>query len=362
MDNKFKVEAEGKELVIRNNAGDHAIIPKKYRREVMDMIKEGCNSCIDNLVSSLPRMSSYADNGTIIPGDDKKGIAQGSNPENEKSTTGGEETSSSIIKVYALDDYSDDLKGYKMVITNDKNLKKEGKTIYVNYDDVKDIPKEQVIGDVLITLSLHPNERAKDKARYSYYGKKYIDNAIQNYPDEEFKQTFSQMAKENSIEKRVELSNKYLQTGNDMHIPLNELKGKFNEEEEYRRFMESLTNLSSYYEVDTKGTKEDADAFGVRNASLLYLPTSFEGTIINGAKGLGSKESKAKVKFGYEYIPEVDDIYYNVEFDNYKYSMPKETLEKGMATYSAAKVVRESSYSNRDKAIEEYLKIIGEKK
>ena len=37
--NKQIVEAEGSELILKNKSGDHVIIPKKYRQEVLDMIK-----------------------------------------------------------------------------------------------------------------------------------------------------------------------------------------------------------------------------------------------------------------------------------------------------------------------------------
>lgn len=62
-----KIEAEGGELVLRNSAGDIIIVPKKYRQEVQDMVKEGCFGCIDNLASTLPVMDEYAEDGTLIP-------------------------------------------------------------------------------------------------------------------------------------------------------------------------------------------------------------------------------------------------------------------------------------------------------
>lgn len=61
-----QVEAEGKELVLRNSHGDMAIIPKKYRQEALDMIKEGCNGCLDNLISTLPKVKDYAKDGTVF--------------------------------------------------------------------------------------------------------------------------------------------------------------------------------------------------------------------------------------------------------------------------------------------------------
>lgn len=62
----MNIEAEGSELILKNKAGDHVIIPKKYRREVQDMIKEGCHTCIDALVNTLPITSDYNEDGTLI--------------------------------------------------------------------------------------------------------------------------------------------------------------------------------------------------------------------------------------------------------------------------------------------------------
>ena len=73
MKQNINVEAEGSELILRNKAGDHVIIPKKHRLEVQDMIKEGCHNCIDALVDTLPVMEDYAEDGTMIPQDPPKG-------------------------------------------------------------------------------------------------------------------------------------------------------------------------------------------------------------------------------------------------------------------------------------------------
>ena len=66
-----KIEAEGSELILRNEHGDYAIIPKKHRREVSDMVKENCHRCIDNFVETLPVMESYAQDGSLLPSWDK---------------------------------------------------------------------------------------------------------------------------------------------------------------------------------------------------------------------------------------------------------------------------------------------------
>lgn len=66
MKQNINIEAEGSELVLKNKAGDYVIIPKKYRLEVQDMIKENCHGCIDKLVETLPVMEDYAEDGTIV--------------------------------------------------------------------------------------------------------------------------------------------------------------------------------------------------------------------------------------------------------------------------------------------------------
>ena len=67
MKQNIKIEAEGSELVLKNKAGDYVIIPKKYRTEVQDMLKDGCHGCIDNLVDTLPVMEDYAEDGSLYP-------------------------------------------------------------------------------------------------------------------------------------------------------------------------------------------------------------------------------------------------------------------------------------------------------
>lgn len=71
---KQKVEAEGGELVLRNSYGDIAIIPAKYKLEVEDMVNGKCYRCIDNLVSTLPSLSNYAQDGTIIKNSINNGL------------------------------------------------------------------------------------------------------------------------------------------------------------------------------------------------------------------------------------------------------------------------------------------------
>ena len=63
----LQVEVEGKELAIRNSNGDIVIIPKNKANWVKQKLSEGCHGCIDSLVESLPSMSDYAQDGSVIP-------------------------------------------------------------------------------------------------------------------------------------------------------------------------------------------------------------------------------------------------------------------------------------------------------
>ena len=67
MKQNINVEAEKNELILRNETGDYAIIPAKHRAEVQGMIKDNCHGCIDSLVSTLPVMADYAEDGTLFP-------------------------------------------------------------------------------------------------------------------------------------------------------------------------------------------------------------------------------------------------------------------------------------------------------
>lgn len=65
------IEVEGGEIAIRNSHGDLAIIPKDKRDWVKQKLSEGCHSCIDSLVETLPVMEDYASDGSIMPNDNE---------------------------------------------------------------------------------------------------------------------------------------------------------------------------------------------------------------------------------------------------------------------------------------------------
>jgi len=63
--NKQNIEAEGGELVLQSREGHYAIIPSKHRQKVTDMLKEGCDDCINSYIQTLPRHSDYAEDGGL---------------------------------------------------------------------------------------------------------------------------------------------------------------------------------------------------------------------------------------------------------------------------------------------------------
>lgn len=52
---------------MKNSAGDYVVIPKKNRQQIKDYLANDCHDCIDNFVDTLPVMSDYAEDGTLIP-------------------------------------------------------------------------------------------------------------------------------------------------------------------------------------------------------------------------------------------------------------------------------------------------------
>lgn len=69
---KQNIEVEGGEILLQSKEGHYAIIPAKHRQEVMDMVKDGCDDCINNYIQTLPKDSDYAEDGSLIPEDKKK--------------------------------------------------------------------------------------------------------------------------------------------------------------------------------------------------------------------------------------------------------------------------------------------------
>ena len=63
---KSNIEVEGGELLLMSDEGHYAVIPAKNSIEVMDMVKEGCDNCINAFIQTLPQESDYAEDGTVL--------------------------------------------------------------------------------------------------------------------------------------------------------------------------------------------------------------------------------------------------------------------------------------------------------
>lgn len=64
---KQNIEVEGGEILIQSKEGHYAVIPAKHRQEVIDMVKDGCDDCINNYIQTLPKDNDYAEDGTLLP-------------------------------------------------------------------------------------------------------------------------------------------------------------------------------------------------------------------------------------------------------------------------------------------------------
>lgn len=72
----LKIEVEDKELFLVNEASDKVIIPVNKAKWVKQKLSEGCHSCIDSLVETLPVASQYAQDGSLYPPNTKVKVNQ----------------------------------------------------------------------------------------------------------------------------------------------------------------------------------------------------------------------------------------------------------------------------------------------
>lgn len=64
-----QIEVEGGEILLKNSHGDLVVVPKNKVAWAKSKMEDGCHECIDEMVSGLPTMSQYAQDGTLIPND-----------------------------------------------------------------------------------------------------------------------------------------------------------------------------------------------------------------------------------------------------------------------------------------------------
>ena len=49
----WKMVYDSEKLVLENTFKEKRVVPKKYEKEVLDMVLEKCNACIDKLLQVL---------------------------------------------------------------------------------------------------------------------------------------------------------------------------------------------------------------------------------------------------------------------------------------------------------------------
>ncbi|RTL05529.1 hypothetical protein EKK58_07710 [Candidatus Dependentiae bacterium] len=66
----MRINAQGGELVLRNEHGDTIIVPRERRKEAMKALLKDDHRAIDSLALQLPKAESYAAGGTVLDGQD----------------------------------------------------------------------------------------------------------------------------------------------------------------------------------------------------------------------------------------------------------------------------------------------------
>lgn len=66
----MRINAQGGELVLRNEHGDTIIVPRERRKEAMSALLKDDHRAIDALALQLPKASRYAAGGTVLNGQD----------------------------------------------------------------------------------------------------------------------------------------------------------------------------------------------------------------------------------------------------------------------------------------------------
>ena len=189
------VEAEGSELVLKNKKGMIVIIPEKYRTEVLDMIKTGCNSCIDELVKTLPKENNYAQEGSIINPDEP--IAPSIIPRINLNQNQGK-ISLRVEDQPSIEPEIPTWKKYQQEYQKRNPLKQEDITNYVNERFSNPVGRE--------VIEKIDSKRFKEKLRLEYLDK--YSNQAMDYITKKLKETNpSFRAYENKAISRAELLN-----------------------------------------------------------------------------------------------------------------------------------------------------------
>lgn len=248
-----KIEAEGSELILKNKAGDHVIIPKKYRQEVLDMIKDNCHSCIDALVETLPIAQDYAQDGTVIINPDDKPVIKKSKVRIENK------------KVY--DQFSE--------------------------DEIRQFIEED---------TRETSETLKAQARYRYYSNLIEQGRFRN--DSTY-QTFKQNLP-SKISDRMQIAAIFAQNNPDFYESDSTVRQRLSQEE-YDDYLQTKQFLEGARSTNTQGTDIYSGAHGARSIALDIDPRRG----INAYSGKEVEDNKIRTaSYRIEYNPTTKDYEY----------------------------------------------------
>jgi hypothetical protein len=152
----MNINAEGEELVLRNDNGDIAIIPKVHRDKALQYLKQGNHSALDDLIEGLPLMEDYAEDGTLL--------ANLTSPEEPTEPTGTEKKKRGL---FSSDEYADinnkylygkftsynPSKGLQCTGTSCRNFQQLYPEYTSTYQEIAELQKEKKLPSKVVTPS-----------------------------------------------------------------------------------------------------------------------------------------------------------------------------------------------------------------
>lgn len=302
---KHDIEVEGGELLLMSKEGHYAIIPAKHRLEVIDMIKSGCKDCLNAYIKTLPREKNYADDGTVIPNSSTNTANSPDGPD------GPDKPVKYYTKVLQLpqDVIDERHKDFKIVVTNDPNIKREPKTIYYDYDSSKELSDKSIVNNTLYLLGMQNPDVIKQRLRYDYYGEKYVEPMLEK---KESLKTYYEALNGKHFDERQLLYNQNVQSPNalDEYISRQNIEKQPNADpEELKRFYEARDALMSYYGFSVIGTKDKPLEIGKRSLTIMKMPLNNKVT----SRVAGTNEPLVDYDYQYVYDKDSDDYYISIK-------------------------------------------------
>ena len=315
---KVNIEVEGGELLIKSKEGFYAIVPSKDRQKVRNMVKGRCDDCINNYIQTLPRYTDYAEDGTVIVGENSKAVTPPDPP---------------IIKTLSKDNRM------PIIVYDEKkakDMKFEGGNFYIPYHATKKFIDLGYSYEDIFSAVMADRDVYKDyyQSRFNYAFDKTLRPAIKAA-----KEKYSNIdLSRGSITSTDEMLYKYdpyieqqynAQTMEDKKKNIEANMAKYQElflEKEHPIFTNnpeaadllfgSRDKLEKiYYSTEGRGT--ESDAFGIRSMSFVDNPEKEANinVIYKDSRYIGTPLVNTDIIrniYKLQYDPSKDDIYYKI--------------------------------------------------